>query len=56
VIEDKIVKYKENLALAQKLSKNQYADHEYYDKMVSKLEKMLFFYENLKVWKENSEK
>ena len=56
MIEDKIVKYKENLTLAQKLANNQYADHDYYDKMVSRLEKMLIFYENLKVWKDNSEK
>jgi len=56
VIEDKLVKYKENLTLALKLANNQYADHEYYEKMVSRLEKMLIFYKNLKVWKENSEK
>ena len=56
MIEDKIVKYKENLTLAQKLANNQYADHDYYDKVVSRFEKMLIFYENLKVWKENSEK
>ncbi|MHA1478060.1 MAG: hypothetical protein ACTSPU_07660 [Promethearchaeota archaeon] len=56
MIEDKLVKYKENLTLALKLANNQYADHEYYEKMVSRLEKMLIFYENLKVWKENSEK
>ena len=56
MIEDKLVKYKENLTLALKLANNQYADHEYYEKMVSRLEKMLIFYENLKVWKKNSEK
>jgi hypothetical protein len=56
VIEEKIVKYRENLNLAQRLATNQYADHEYYERMVSKLEKMLIFYENLKVWEENSKK
>ncbi len=56
MIEDKLVKYKENLTLALKLANNQYADHKYYEKMVSRLEKMLIFYENLKIWKENSEK
>jgi hypothetical protein len=55
VIEDKILRYKENLTLAQNLAKKQYVDHDYYEKMVSRLEKMLAFYENLKVWKENSE-
>jgi hypothetical protein len=56
VIEDKIIRYKENLTLAQKLAINQYADQDYYDKMASRLKKMLNFYENLKIWKENSEK
>ena len=56
MIEDKLVKYRENLTLALKLTNNQYADHEYYEKMVNRLEKMLIFYENLKIWKENSEK
>jgi len=54
VIEDKIVKYKENLTLALNLANNRYADHEYYEKMVNKLEKMLLFYENLRSWKESS--
>ncbi len=56
MIEHKIVKYKENLTLALKLANNQYADHEYYEKMVSRLEKVLTFYENLRVWKVNSGK
>ncbi len=56
MIEDKLVKYQENLTLALQLANSQYADHEYYEKMVSRLERLLGFYENLKVWKENSEK
>jgi len=52
VIEDKILRYKDNIALARNLAKKQYA----YKKMVSQLEKMLNFYENLKVWNDNSEK
>ena len=56
MIEHKIVKYKENLTLALKLANNQYADDEYYEKMVSRLQKMLTFYENLRVWKVNSGK
>jgi hypothetical protein len=55
VIEDKILRYKDNITLARNLAKKQYADHGYYEKMVSKLEKMLNFYENLKVWNETSE-
>ena len=46
MIEDKILKYKENITLARNLAKNQF---DYYEKMVSKLEKMLHFYENLKL-------
>ncbi len=53
MIEDKILRYEENLTLARNLAKKQYADHEYYEKMVSRLEKMLIFYEKLKVWKVN---
>ena len=56
MIEDKILRYEENLTLARNLAKKQYADHEYYEKMVSRLEKMLTFYENLRVWKVNSGK
>jgi len=52
VIEDKILRYKENLTLARTLAKKRYADHDYYEKMVNKLEKVLRFYEDLKVWNE----
>ncbi len=55
MIEDKILRYKDDIALARNLAKKQYTDHGYYEKMVSRLEKMLNFYENLKVWKEVSE-
>ncbi|MFW9824480.1 MAG: hypothetical protein ACFFE4_16170 [Candidatus Thorarchaeota archaeon] len=56
MIDDKIDKYRDNLNLAQNLANNRYADHEYYEKLVIRLEKMLKFYENLKNWKEFSEK
>ena len=55
MIEDKILQYKNSLALAQKLVKNQYADLDYYEEMISRLERMLRFYVNLKMWKEISE-
>jgi len=51
VIEDKILRYKDNITLARNLAKKQYADHDYYENMVSRLETMLNFYENLKIWK-----
>lgn len=54
VIEDKILQYKNGLALAQRLVKNQYADRDYYEEMIIRLERMLRFYENLKMWKEIS--
>ena len=56
MIEDKILRYKDNITLARNLAKKQYADHGYYKKMVSQLEKMLNFYENLKAWKEDLER
>ena len=55
MIEDKILRYKDNIILARNLAKNQHADHDYYSTMVSRLEKMLTFYENLKVWNDRSE-
>ncbi len=55
MIEDKILRYKDDITLARNLAKKQYADHSYYEKMVSRLERMLNFYENLKVWEELSE-
>ncbi len=55
MIEDKILRYKEDITLARNLAKKPYADNIYYEKMVSKLEKMLKFYENLDVWKDKSE-
>ena len=55
MIEDKILRYKDNITLARNLAKKQYADQGYYEEMLSRLEKMLNFYEKLKVWKEVSE-
>ena len=55
MIEEKILRYKDNITLARNLAKKQYADHDYYEIMVGRLEKMLNFYEKLKVWKEVSE-
>ncbi|MHA1643070.1 MAG: hypothetical protein ACTSUX_03630 [Promethearchaeota archaeon] len=49
MIEDKIIRYKMNLEIAKKLATHEYADKEYYQKLASKLEKMLRFYEKLKL-------
>jgi hypothetical protein len=52
VIEDKLSKFRYELAIANKLVKNQYADLDYYEEIISHLKKMILFYEKLKVWKE----
>jgi len=38
-----------SLIIAKKLATHEYADKEYYQKLASKLEKMLRFYEKLKL-------
>ena len=55
MIEEKILRYKNGIALAKELSRNKYADPNYYDELISKFERILKFYEDLKVWKEFSE-
>lgn len=54
VIEDKILRYKKGIAIAKELSRKKYADHDYYNDLISKFERILKFYEDLKVWKEFS--
>ncbi|MFX1411094.1 MAG: hypothetical protein ACFFA6_12135 [Promethearchaeota archaeon] len=54
MIEDKIIRYKKELVLAQNLAKKKYADQDYYESLASDLKKILKFYEDLKVWKEFS--
>jgi hypothetical protein len=54
VIEDKIIKYRTELKQAKHLAKRKYADHNYYENLALRLEKILKFYEDLKGLKENS--
>jgi hypothetical protein len=54
VIEEKILLYKNGIALAKELSRKKYADHDYYNDLVSRFERILKFYEDLKVWKDFS--
>jgi hypothetical protein len=54
VIEEKISRYKNGIELAKELSKRKYADHDYYNDIISKFQRILKFYEDLKVWKEFS--
>ena len=54
MIEDKLSKYRYELAIANKLVKNEYADLDYYEEIISHLKKLILFYERLKVWKDIS--
>lgn len=54
MIDEKILRYKNGIAIAKELAKNKYADHDYYDNVISKFQRILKFYEDLKVWKEFS--
>ena len=55
MIEEKILRYKNGIALAKELSRKKYADLNYYNDLISKFERILKFYEDLKVWKRFSE-
>jgi len=54
VIEDKIIRYRNNIELAKRLATHKYAEKEYYEEMVTSLERVLKFYERLKGWREIS--
>jgi len=56
VIEDKILKYRNDLEAARRLAKNRFANQPYYEQMSVKLERLLKFYENLRIWNELSNK
>ena len=50
VIEDKIKRYNQEILIAKELSKRKFAEIDYYDELISKFEKIIKFYNNLKVW------
>ncbi|NVM38592.1 MAG: hypothetical protein HWN81_23590 [Candidatus Lokiarchaeota archaeon] len=52
MIDEKITRYKNGIIAAKELSKRNFADRTYYNNLVSKFEKILRFYEDLKTWKE----
>lgn len=54
MIEDKIMQYRTELKHAKTLAKRKYADQNQYDNLAINLEKILKFYEDLKVWKDLS--
>jgi len=55
VIDEKINRYKNEIITAKELSKLKHADRIYYENLVSKFEKIIKFYEDLKVWRKYSE-
>ena len=55
MIDEKITRYKSEIGFAKKLSRMAYADRNYYEDMVNKFEKILRFYEDLKVLRKSSE-
>ena len=54
MIDEKIQRYKNGITHAKELSKRKYADLGYYYEIVSKFEKILKFYQDLKALKEYS--
>ncbi len=48
MIDEKILRYRNEIAVARELSKMRYADEDYYENLISKFEKILRFYEDLK--------
>ncbi len=55
MIDEKINRYKSEISLAKKLSQMAYADREYYENMINRFERILRFYEDLKVLRKSSE-
>ncbi len=55
MIDEKIIRYKNEIGLAKKLSRMPYADRDYYEDMVNKFQKILRFYEDLKVLRKSPE-
>ena len=55
MLDDKIESYKKDIMIAKKLAKSELEDREYYQMIALKLEKMLNFYQNLKLLRNNTE-
>ncbi|KKN10142.1 hypothetical protein LCGC14_1039580 [marine sediment metagenome] len=51
VIDEKIIRYKQEIGLARKLSIMKFADGDYYKNLINRFQKILRFYENLKLWR-----
>ena len=55
MIDEKINRYKSEIGLAKKLSSMKHADTDYYENLIIKFQKIIRFYENLKIWRKISE-
>lgn len=55
MIDEKINRYKNEITHAKKLSRMTYADRDYYENMINRFEKILRFYEDLKVLRKSPE-
>ena len=55
MLDDKIESYKKDVMIAKKLAQSELGDKEYYQMIALKLEKMLNFYQNLKLLNSNTE-
>lgn len=47
MIDEKIIRYKNNIEQAQKLLNHNFADKVYYEDLIQKMRKILYFYETL---------
>ncbi|MBY8989210.1 MAG: hypothetical protein KGD58_00520 [Candidatus Lokiarchaeota archaeon] len=52
MIDEKINRYKQEIDLAKSLSSLKHADRDYYENLIIRFEKILRFYEDLKIWRE----
>ena len=55
MIDEKINLYKHEISRAKKISSMKHADRDYYENLIIKFEKIIKFYENLKIWRKISE-
>lgn len=55
MIDEKITRYKDEINLAKRLSSMKHADRDYYENMIIRFEKILRFYEDLKIWRKFGE-
>ena len=56
VIEEKITRYSSGIELAKELNQRFHADHDYYSDILSRYEKLLKFYKDLKICKDFTRK